>query len=372
MHKICISKYFHQSLIGIPLTIQSNRPSSRSSQRSTGSISSYSGRRHSKGVSVSQSRQGQARSAAILLYSYHLDALRDQSSHSSESHLTYPKSSSSLLSNEIMMKHIEQQIEEQKRMLFIDLPELRNHNTLMRKLRLLPRSEFDLSQLDKRYINIRPLHNKLQRRFFNKFSSKKANVDDDDEDEDGQIFGGGFNSNDDDDLDERSVFRSNRMFVNKSADMIEMAPLPNQILGYSNPLAYSFDDIDADGEEVESINDEEFHRYFIDDEVIIIGALPTPTTSNGPSIAVCKKKINSLSLSLMRSMCRKLVYFYFFIFKFGRMFVDELNENITYIKIVCELRIFVRFRNIFDDDIGQNKKKKNRLCVVKLVFEKIV
>lgn len=277
------------------MTIQSNRPSSRSSQRSTGSISSYSGRRHSKGVSVSQSRQGQARSAAILLYSYHLEALRDQSSHSSESHLTYPKSSSSL-SNEIMLKHIEQQIEEQKRMLFIDLPELRNHNTLMRNLRLLPRSEFDLTQLDKRFVNIRPLHRKLQRRFFNKFSSKKANVDDDDDDEDGGGHNfGGFNSNDDDDLDERSVYRSDGMFVNKSADMIEMAPLPPQ-LGYSNPLAFSFDDIDADGEEVESIiNDEEFHRYFIDDEVFIIGALPTPTTSNGPSIAVCKIKTNSLS-----------------------------------------------------------------------------
>jgi hypothetical protein len=92
-------------------------------------------------------------------------------------------------------------------------------------------------------------------------------------------------------------------------------------IGYSNPLAFSFDDIDADGEEVDSIIDDEeteFHRYFIDDEVVIIGALPTPTTSNGPSIAVCKNQnlTHSLSVyvSLMRSMCRKLDLFLLFSF----------------------------------------------------------
>lgn len=196
------------------------------------------------------------------------------------------------------MKHIEQQIEEQKRMLFIDLPALRNHNTLMRNLRLLPRSEFDLAQLDKRFVSIRPLHRKLQRRFFNKFSKNTHTDNETDDEDDGQNFGGFVSNDDDDDLDERSVFRSDGMFVNKSADMIEMAPLPPQI-GYSNPLAFSFEDIDADGDEVDSINNDyetEFHRYFIDDDVVIIGALPTPTSS-GPSIAVCK---NSLSVSCDR------------------------------------------------------------------------
>lgn len=82
---------------GIPLTVQSGRPSSRSSLRSSGSIGSYGNRRASsggatagvhgmgggggggssgtKGILVSTSRTGAARSAAILLISCHLTEL---------------------------------------------------------------------------------------------------------------------------------------------------------------------------------------------------------------------------------------------------------------------------------------------------------
>lgn len=81
-------------LPGIPLTVQSGRPSSRSSIRSSGgSIGSYGNRRSStggvggnnsatagsKGILVSTSRTGAARSAAILLISCHLTTLSKQS-----------------------------------------------------------------------------------------------------------------------------------------------------------------------------------------------------------------------------------------------------------------------------------------------------
>lgn len=83
---------------GIPLTVQSGRPSSRSSLRSSGSIGSYGNRRSSttaqpsggqpgsgtsagsKGILVSTSRTGAARSAAILLISCHISELSKQSS----------------------------------------------------------------------------------------------------------------------------------------------------------------------------------------------------------------------------------------------------------------------------------------------------
>ena len=80
-------------LPGIPLTVQSGRPSSRSSIRSSGgSIGSYGNRRSStggvggnssatagsKGILVSTSRTGAARSAAILLISCHLTTLSKQ------------------------------------------------------------------------------------------------------------------------------------------------------------------------------------------------------------------------------------------------------------------------------------------------------
>ncbi|XP_037939899.1 uncharacterized protein LOC119672826 isoform X2 [Teleopsis dalmanni] len=79
----------YSSDTGIPLTVQSGRPSSRSSLRSSGSIGSYGNRRASsagattagsKGILVSTSRTGAARSAAILLISCHISALSKQNS----------------------------------------------------------------------------------------------------------------------------------------------------------------------------------------------------------------------------------------------------------------------------------------------------
>lgn len=249
------------------MTIQSNRPSSRSSQRSSGSIGSYTGRRSSgaafsKGVNVSQSRQGAARSAAILLYSYHLNTLRDQSS---------PKN---LHSNELMALYIEQQLEDQKKMLYLDIPALRNHNSLMRKLRLNPRSEIDLTQLEKQFIGNSPLHRKTPRRFLNQSTSTaKKDV--------GRA-----------DADERS-----EEFVDKSMEHNDLngssieSPGHNVSFitdgGYTNPLAYSIDDLD-DGESIYDDEDDEYQRsLIIDNQEYFIGAMPTPA-SEGPSIAVIK------------------------------------------------------------------------------------
>ncbi|ETN58072.1 hypothetical protein AND_010347 [Anopheles darlingi] len=120
---------------GIPLTIQSARPSSRSSQRSSGSIGSYGNRRASsaplhgsKGVLVSTSRTGAARSAAILLVSCHISAIRNSKSNSTDSQ--HP---SSYLSDDNMTKYLERQLEHQKQLLYLDIPSLRSHNKLFSK-----------------------------------------------------------------------------------------------------------------------------------------------------------------------------------------------------------------------------------------------
>ncbi|XP_039446841.1 uncharacterized protein LOC120426203 isoform X1 [Culex pipiens pallens] len=123
----------YNSDTGIPLTIQSARPSSRSSQRSSGSIGSYGNRRPSsaplhgsKGVLVSTSRTGAARSAAILLVSCHISALRSSRSNTSQ----HP---SDHLSDDNMTRYLERQLEHQKQLLFLDIPSLRNHNKLLSK-----------------------------------------------------------------------------------------------------------------------------------------------------------------------------------------------------------------------------------------------
>ncbi|XP_016974272.1 uncharacterized protein LOC108041021 isoform X1 [Drosophila rhopaloa] len=104
----------YSSDTGIPLTVHSGRPSSRSSIRSTGSIGSFGNRRASagglggtvagggvaggtvgggaagsggsKGILVSTSRTGAARSAAILLISCHIAAVSKQNSRASSRH----------------------------------------------------------------------------------------------------------------------------------------------------------------------------------------------------------------------------------------------------------------------------------------------
>lgn len=257
---------------GIPLTIQSNRPSSRSSQRSSGSIGSYAGRRssgapHSKGVNVSQSRQGAARSAAILLYSYHLNVLTEQASS-----LSYQKSGRL---NELRVKYIEQQLEDQKKMLLLDIPALRNHNSLMRKLRLNPRSEIDLTQLEKKSIGNSPFRRKLPRPFLKLATSiAKDNV-------------GVAN------VDERSGV--DELFVNKSTDSELNCSSESHTHdvsfitdgGYTNPLAFYIDDLDDGQTEDDSDDDGAYGRSLvIDDQEIFFGAMPSPVSEAVPSIAV--------------------------------------------------------------------------------------
>lgn len=213
---------------------------------------------------MSQSRQGAARSAAILLYSYHLNALKDQASSSS----SFP---TSLNSNDLMYMYIEQQLEDQKKLLYLDIPSLRNHNSLMRKLHLNPRSEIDLTQLEKQSIGNSPLHKKFTRRFLNLKVTSKAEAD----------------------ADERSGVDEN-MFVNKSTEdrgdcngSSESRTHNVSFItdgGYTNPLAYSIDDLD-DGESAYSDEEGYQRSLIIDNQEIFIGAMPTPC-SEGPSIAV--------------------------------------------------------------------------------------
>ncbi|XP_055687892.1 uncharacterized protein LOC129792633 isoform X1 [Lutzomyia longipalpis] len=103
-------------ITGIPLTIQSARPSSRSSIRSSGSVGSFTNRRASsvpqvgsKGVLVSTSRTGAARSAAILLISCHISALKANSASENDY-------------NSNMTKYLEKQLNQQRQLLHLELP----------------------------------------------------------------------------------------------------------------------------------------------------------------------------------------------------------------------------------------------------------
>jgi hypothetical protein len=172
-----------------------------------------------------------------------------------------------------MAKYIEQQLEDQKKLLYLDIPTLRNHNSLMRKLRLNPRSEIDLTQLEKQSIGNSPLHKKLHRRHFNQSTSIAKDV---------EMADVG---------DERSGVEE--LYVNKSTDNSDMNGSPESRThnvsfitegGYTNPLAYSINDLD----DSDSVDDDEadYQRSLvIDNQEIFIGAMPTPA-SDGPSIAV--------------------------------------------------------------------------------------
>lgn len=236
------------------MTIQSNRPSSRSSQRSTGSIGSYgrrsSGALPSKGVNVSQSRQGSARSAAILLYSYQLNELKNSTQRQNSM-----SSSKRSHSDEFMAKYIEQQLEQQKKLLYLEIPALRNHNSLMRKLRLNPRSECDLTQLEAQYLNRDTKSKKLRLIFFKQQPTTTTE------------------------------FNNAVMGVDERSDDANMC-LNGETKGFINPMAYSLNDLDDDDDDEDDSEDDEKHRkYIIDNEEIFIGALPSPA-SEGPSIAV--------------------------------------------------------------------------------------
>lgn len=95
-------------------TVHSARPSSRSSLRSSNSIGSFGQRRpssaphsNSKGVLVSTSRSGAARSAAILLISCHISAIKKNKNNKAQNN---------------RMKHLRKQLEEQRQMLHLELP----------------------------------------------------------------------------------------------------------------------------------------------------------------------------------------------------------------------------------------------------------
>lgn len=124
-------------IVGIPLTVQSARPSSRSSLRSSGSIGSFSGggnhRRPSsaplhsgsslgsKGVLVSTSRSGAARSAAILLISCHISAINSNKSNQKQFN-SEDNVSGNIFIDESMSKYLRKQLNQQKQMLHLELP----------------------------------------------------------------------------------------------------------------------------------------------------------------------------------------------------------------------------------------------------------
>ncbi|CAD7081723.1 unnamed protein product [Hermetia illucens] len=112
----------YSSDTGISLTAQSARPSSRSSLHSSGSIGSYGNRRPSsapqsgsKGVLVSTSRTGAARSAAILLISCHISATNDNNQNRDGNY-------------DIMTKHLQKQLKHQRQLLHLELPSLKTKN----------------------------------------------------------------------------------------------------------------------------------------------------------------------------------------------------------------------------------------------------
>jgi hypothetical protein len=255
----------------------------------------------SKGVNVSQSRQGSARSAAILLYSYHLQQLnaindelknRYQSSSHAHDHQQLPPPSASqhyqnFYCNEFMIKYIEQQLEDQKRLLYYEIPALRNHSKLMKKLRLNLKSESDLMHLDsydsvQHLIGNSPLQRNKKQRKLVKHPTAIDNV---------------LQSHKADKVDERS----DDLFPNKSADNVvdlndssdsqihNVSLNTNQSTsklggGYENPLAYrSMEGLDDS--ECDSSSDEDFyHRMCYRD--VVLCTLPSPASTDSPPIAV--------------------------------------------------------------------------------------
>lgn len=79
----------------------------------------------SKGVLVSASRTGAARSAAILLVSCHISAMNSPQN-------TNPLCGSKY--NENMREYLKQQLEQQKQLLFLDIPSLKNRKNFLSKL----------------------------------------------------------------------------------------------------------------------------------------------------------------------------------------------------------------------------------------------
>lgn len=165
-----------------------------------------------------------------------------------------------------MARYIEQQLEDQKKLLYLDIPTLRNHNSLMRKLHLNPRSELDLSD-----VGNSPLHKRIQQRFFCQSTSSPATKD----------------------VDERSGVEE--LFVNKSTEACDLNGSSQSNThnvsfitdgGYTNPLAYNIDDLDDASDTSDSDSDAYQRSLIIDNREFFLGAMPTPVSEGPASIAV--------------------------------------------------------------------------------------
>ncbi|XP_055856843.1 uncharacterized protein LOC129919809 isoform X2 [Episyrphus balteatus] len=133
-------------------TVQSGRPSSRSSMRSSGSIGSYGNRRSSstmqsgsgggsKGILVSTSRTGAARSAAILLISCHISAIRKNKSQSDNGGGGGGSGGSGgegggfgLNHDSTMTKYLQKQLNHQRQLLNLELSPAKNNNRIRQML----------------------------------------------------------------------------------------------------------------------------------------------------------------------------------------------------------------------------------------------
>ena len=279
------------------MTIQSNRPSSRSSQRSSGSIGSYTGRRSSgaqtKGVPVSQSRTGASRSAAILLISYHLSNIKDHQSSSSSSNNNNNKNSYNYHANELMTKYIEQQLEDQKKLLYLEIPALKNHNNLMRKLRLNLKSESDLEHFGdtpQNHLGRSPLHKKLHRKLFSKNTTITTTTASLPVQSLLHNDGGGSKETDyiHSSTDGSIVDGSSEIRLHNNSYATGTSG------GYTNPIAYSIEDLDEQDNSSDEDDDEAAYQrsFFYDNREIIIGALPTPSECYAPTAVITNYTLN--------------------------------------------------------------------------------
>jgi hypothetical protein len=201
-----------------------------------------------------------------------------------------------------MSRYIEQQLEDQKRLLYLDIPSLRNHSSLMKKLRLNLRSESDLSQLESIQCaqhtigkSCHTMHRKLHRKFFTHTKAIK-------------------NSNNVirvADMDERSGVVDDKSMTNDSnlngSYSTNTGGTGGTDGGYINPLAFnSLNDLDNgdESDEYEFDDRKDYQRlYVFDNQDIYVGAMPSPA-SDGPSIAVniahtCTHNNNNIMLSVL-------------------------------------------------------------------------
>lgn len=157
-----------------------------------------------------------------------------------------------------MQRYIEQQIEEQKRLLYLEIPALKNHNILMRKLRLNLKSESDL--LDGRNVNHFPVDRKLLHK---------------------KIFSNDTTTN--------TSPQNHANFKNHHVLGGSEGRLNATNGGIHNP-SYSIEDLDDEP------NEENYVQSVYDsNNRIVIGALPTPCTESA-NFAVKSSAVMCLNL----------------------------------------------------------------------------